>query len=214
MNAIKNRASRRMLLEDIDWQTYSRLLRVFAGRRSIRLTYRRGRLEIRSTHWKHKCANYFLGRFAITLTEEFGLPICTGGSTTYRRRKKMCGLEPDNSYWIANESKVRTNDRINLKVDPPPDLAIDVDVASSSLDRMAIYASLKVPEVWRYDDGTLAFLILSTEGKYAEEGSLSFPGLKSSDLLPFLAKTYVMEENALVREFRAWLRQRITEGWK
>jgi Uma2 family endonuclease len=214
MTAIKTRRSRSLVLEDIDWQTYSRLLRIFAERPSIRLAYDRGRLEIMSPLRKHEKLNRSLGRFVFILADELDLPMESGGSSTYRRRKKLRGLEPDDSYWIANASKVRNKDRIDLKVDPPPDIAIEVDLTHSSLNRMDIYAALNVPEIWRYADSSLAFLILGEEGKYAEGGSLSFPGLKASDLVPFLAQLGVMDEIALFREFREWVRQRIAEGWK
>src|SRR5437899_1434050 len=99
--------AKHLLLTDIDWRTYSRLLRVFAERPSIRLTYDRGKLEIMSPLLEHESGADLLGRFVVVLTEEFDLPIKSGRSTTFRQRRKKRGLEPDNSYWIANEPKVR-----------------------------------------------------------------------------------------------------------
>jgi Uma2 family endonuclease len=204
----------RLELDNIDWQGYCRLLRVFERHPSVRLTYDRGKLEIMSPRLEHETPNHLLGRFVIVLTEELALPIRSGGSTTYRRRSKKRGLEPDNSYWIAHEPAVRGKRRLNLKIDPPPDLAIEIDVTNSSLDRMGIYASLKVPEVWRLDDDALTFHVLGADGKYAESaGSLSFPGLKSGDLQSFLVRYGTVEENALVGQFRAWVRQRIVDSW-
>jgi len=206
--------ARRLRLDDIDWQAYTRLLKVFAERPSIRLAYDRGRLEIMSPLPEHESDADMLGRFVVVLTEELELPIKSGRSTTYRKRLKQRGLEPDNSYWIANEPAVRAKRRIDLKTDPPPDLAIEVDVTHSSLNRMGIYAALQVPEVWRLDENELRFLILGEDGKYQEGPSRSFPGLRASDLPPFLALPGQLEENALVRQFRAWVRQRIAENWK
>jgi Uma2 family endonuclease len=205
----------RLVLDDVDWRTYTRLLRTFAERRSIRLTYDRGRLEIMSPLHEHESDTDMLGRFVVVLTEELGLPIKAGRSTTFRKRKKQRGLEPDNSYWIANEPSVRGKRRIDLDVDPAPDLAMEIDATSSSLNRMEIYAALQVPEVWRIDNETLSFQVLGSDGKYHEvKESRSFPGLKPSDLVPFLALRDQMDENAVVREFRAWVRQRIADGWK
>jgi len=164
---------------------------------------------------KHERHVDLLGRFVIVLTEELGLPISSGRSTTYRKRRKKRGLEPDNSYWIANEEKVRNKDQIDLTLDPPPDLAHEVDVTKSSLNRMAIYAALAVPEVWREVDDVLSFHVLDAGGKYHESTeSRAFPGLRPGDLQAFLAQVGQMDENALVRKFREWVRQRITAGWK
>ena len=85
-----------------------------------------------------------------TLTQELHLPFHLGRSTTLRRRRKQRGLEPDDCYWIAHASDMRGKTAFNSRTDPPPDLAIEVDITHSSLDRMAIYAKLRVPEVkWR-----------------------------------------------------------------
>src|ERR1700678_1868187 len=105
MTTVLSPRSTSLLLEDIDWQTYTRLLRIFANRRSIRLTYDRGRLEIMSPRRDHEIDNVMLDRFIFVLAEETGIKINSGGSTTYRRRRKKRGLEPDDSYWIANEAK-------------------------------------------------------------------------------------------------------------
>jgi len=215
MSTLRSPPQGRLLLDGVDWKTYTRLLRVFEERPSIRLTYDRGRLEIMSPQRKHERHVDLLGRFVIVLTEELGLPISSGRSTTYRQRRKKRGLEPDNSYWIANEAKVRNKDQIDLTLDPPPDLAHEVDVTKSSLNRMAIYAALAVPEVWREVDDVLSFHVLDVGGKYRESTeSLAFPGLRPGDLQAFLAQVGQMDENALVRKFREWVRQRIAAGWK
>jgi Uma2 family endonuclease len=155
---------RRLVLDDIDWRTYSRLSRIFAERPSIRLTYDHRRLEIMSPLPEHESDADMLGRMVVVLTEELGLPIKAGRSATFRKRQKQRGLEPDNSYWIVSEPKVRGKRKINLKVDPAPDLAIEVDCTRSWMNRMAIYAALKVLEVWRLDGGQLAFHVLQPDG--------------------------------------------------
>src|SRR5438132_8079316 len=154
-------------LSGIDWQTYSRLLRVFAERPAIRLTYDQGELEIMSPLLKHDDDARFLGRLVLVLTEELGLPAKAGGSTTLRRRLKQRGIEADDCFWIANAHRMAGRRRLDLRVDPPPDLAIEVDVTRSSLDRLSIYAALLVPEVWRLQGDTLTFHVLGADGKYA-----------------------------------------------
>lgn len=211
MSTVPARRSRRqrLTIDNVDWRTYSRLLRVFAERPGYRLTYDRGRLEIMSPSVLHEGAADFLGRLVVILTEELGLPIRSGGSTTVRRRARRRGLEPDRCFWIASEPLVRGKARLDFAVDPPPDLAIEVDVTSSSLDRMSIYAGLGVPEVWRLDGPTLTFQALGAGSAYSGAAtSLAFPRLAPADLLRFLA-LLPAEENGVARQFRAWVRQHL-----
>lgn len=208
-------AARRLVLYDIDWQTYARLVRVFAERPSIRLTYDRGVLEIMSPLLEHDTDGDFLGVLARTLTEELNLPIMGGGSTTLRRRRKRRGLEPDRCYWIANEPKMRGKRTFHPRVDPPPDLAIEIDVTKSSLDRMSIYAALSVPEVWRLDSQALTFHVLAPDSRSSQvPQSQVFPGLMPTDLRGFLNMRSQLDENAVIRQFRAWVQQRVAAGWK
>ena len=200
----------RLTLHEVDWQMYGRLLRAFAERPAVRLTYDRGTLEIMSPLHEHDSDARFLGRLVVTLTEELCLTIKVGGSTTFRRRRQRRGLEPDDCYWIASEPQVRGKRRIDLRSDPPPDLAIEVDVTRSSLDRMGIYAVLRVPEVWRLDGSTLTFEgLLAGSRHYAPaSNSLAFPPVSPADLLGFMALRAQMDENAVVQQFRAWIRSR------
>ena len=137
------------VLHDVDWCTYTRLLRALGRQGGFRLTYDRGTLEIMSPLWEHERPAYFLGRFIDVLTEELRLPCEPGRTVTLWRRRKSRGLEPDNCYWIASVERLAGKTHIDLRVDPPPDLAIEIDFTRSSLDRMSIYAALGVPEVWR-----------------------------------------------------------------
>src|SRR5262249_33669892 len=156
--AVPQAATQRCLrLSNVDWQTYTRLLKVFAERRGVRLTYDRGELEIMSPLLEHDKDDRFLFRLVVALTEELGLPIVEGGSTTLRRRRRRKGIEADECYWIANAHRMAGRRRIDLRTDPPPDLTIEVDVTHSSLNRLSIYAAFGVPEVWRLEGGALTF---------------------------------------------------------
>jgi Uma2 family endonuclease len=208
MSKVQGSWGQRLLLHGIDWRGYGRFLRAFGERPSVRLTYDRGALEIMSPLHEHESDGRFLGRLAITLTEELAKPVKAGGSTTFRRRRRRRGLEPDDCFWIAHEAQVRGVRRINLRIHPPPDLAMEVDVASSSLDRMAIYAALKVPEVWRLDQTGLKFHLLGPDGCCSESThSLAFPFVTPADLSRFLDMRQNMDENAVVQQFRIWVRQ-------
>jgi len=134
-------------------------------------------------------------------------------SDVERRRKRKRGLEPDDCYWIASEPLVRGKERINLRTDPPPDLALEIDITRSSLNRLAVYAALRVPEVWRLENQRVVCYLLGSDGRYsASTSSQVFPGLDPNELSPFLALRRQMDENAIVRQLRAWVRQRFASG--
>jgi Uma2 family endonuclease len=197
-----------VVIPNTDWPTYSRLLQAFAERPRVRLAYDRGMLEIMSPLLEHDLPTDFLGALVSVLAEELGLPLKRGGSTTLRRQRTQKGIEPDRCYWITHEPQMRTVLHLDLRIHPPPDLAIEVDVTNSSLDRMAIYAALGVPEVWRLNGPSMTFHVLGADGNYAlVTHSLSFPQVTPADLMQYLALVGHEEETAIIRRFRAWVRQ-------
>jgi Uma2 family endonuclease len=200
-------------LSGVDWQEYTRLLRIFAERPGIRLTYDRGELEIMAPLYRHDKDGHVIGRLIVALTEELGLPLSSGGSTTMRRRRRRRGLESDECFWIASAPQMAGKRRLDLRTDPPPDLALEVDVTRSSLDRMSIYANLGVPEVWRLDGDTLTFEVLSGGTYQAAPTSRLFPLFTPADLMVFVQQArQAADENTVVRDFRAWLRQRLASS--
>jgi Uma2 family endonuclease len=162
-----------------------------------------------SPRLEHDDDGRFMGRMVLTLTEELGLPIKMGGSTTLRRRLKRRGIEADECFWIANAHRMAGRRRLNLRTDPPPDLAIEIDVTSSLLDRFSIYAALKVPELWRLEGDVLTFHVLGSDGKYATvTHSQTFPQVTPADLLGFLQDARKADdENTVIRQFREWIRE-------
>jgi Uma2 family endonuclease len=175
------------------------------------LTFDQGVLEIMTPLPSHEREAYLLGRFIDVMTEEAGIAVVAGRSTTFRSRLRRRGLEPDNSYWLANAARVVGLKRIDLRRDPPPDLAIDVDVTRSSLDRMSIYSSLGVPEVWRLDArDRLRFHHLDSSGNYTLcKRSISFPLVSAADLLRYLSLARRNDDAVVVSRFRAWFRARL-----
>jgi Uma2 family endonuclease len=200
-------------LSGVDWQTYTRLLHAFAERPGIRLTYDRGELEIMAPLLAHDGDAFVLNLLVVALTDELGLPVVGGTSTTLRRRLRRRGIEADECYWIANAHRMQGVRRLNLRRDPPPDLAIEIDVTRSSLNRLAVYAALRVPEIWRLDGDVLTFHVLDTSGHYAEAAvSLAFPVVAPADLLAFLQRARgTTDVNPIVRDFRTWIRQRLAQ---
>jgi Uma2 family endonuclease len=201
----------RFLLRNIDWSRY-RSLADALGEVHVRLTYDRGKLELMTLSHGHERWSNLLGRFVEVLTEELEMPCQSGGSTTLDREDLERGLEPDQCYYIEHETAVRNKDDIDLGIDPPPDLVIEVDVSRSSLSRMDIYAALGVPEVWRFD-GTSLHVYRLAEGRYVEgDHSPHFPHLPLAEVHSFLLRRNTMDETSLIRAFRQWVRGLQTSG--
>jgi Uma2 family endonuclease len=205
--------SQRLRLSSIPWQAYVRLGEALRDRH-IRVTYDKGEMEIMTLSFEHEHRKRRLGRLIEALTEELEIDVASGGATTFQREDLEKGLEGDEVYWIKHESLVRDKKRIDPAVDPPPDLAVEMDVSSSSMDRMAIYAALRVPEVWRWDGRILRVYLLTRKGAYKEsKRSKAFPFLPLREFAGFLTKTGV-SETQLIRSFRDWVRQQSARGWK
>jgi Uma2 family endonuclease len=198
-----------VLLKNISWQTYESLVNELAEQAGIRLTYDRGNLEIMTPSAPHEGSKKILGRFVESVTEELNVEIRSLGSLTCRRKDLARGLEPDQCYYIQNENVVWDKAQIDLNQDPPPDLVVEIDVTSSSIDRLSLYASLGVPEVWRYDGNRFIIYQLSA-GEYVERDvSPTFPFLSQVEMLRFLELGRTTKENALIRLFREWVRSQI-----
>ena len=206
MATMQAEVSRTFLLEGISWTSYVSLLRETQDQR-VRMTYDRGTLEFMTLSLGHEAYGNLIGRLIETFTLELDIEIYPGGSTTFHKKARQRGLEPDESYWIQNAAQMRGKREYDIQNDPPPDLAIEIDISRSSLDRLSIYASLGVPEVWRFDGETLTVHVLK-EGVYSVSGqSLALPLLPPSELMRILAESNEENHHELVRSFLAWIRR-------
>lgn len=199
------------VLDEASWQTYQRLLaeRERAKRR-YRITYDRGRLELMTISPQHGRLDGIFARFFLILSEELGISIVDFGPVTLCREELDRGLEPDRFYYIQNEPLVRSRDHFDLDRDPAPDLAVEIDISRSSLNRMGIYAALRIPEVWRYRDERLRVYHLRPDGEYEEVGhSRAFPFLDMDRVADFLRQRTTLDDLTLMRAFRAWVRSEV-----
>jgi len=204
MATIARQTTRQIVLHNVAWSTYDAILTDMEDR-TIHLTYDQGELEFMSPSDEHERIKRLIGRMIERLTEALDIPIRSAGSTTFRIEMKRRGLEPDESYYVANEPRIRGRDTIDLQVDPPPDLAVEVDISRSSLDRMGIYASIGVSEVWRYEAGQIVVHVLQADGSYVrQDQSPSFPFLPLSEFGRFLARRNDSDETTWIREFGRW----------
>ncbi|MBO1048964.1 MAG: Uma2 family endonuclease [Dolichospermum sp. DEX182a] len=179
--------------------------------RHHRFTYNQGILEIMTPLMPHEHNNRLLQNLIIVLVEELNLNVKSTGSLTCKREDLARGVEPDSSFYIQNEPIMRNKTSLDLTQDPPPDLVIEVDYASSSIDKLPIYLALGVPEVWRYDEPVMQIYSLS-EDKYVPcNGSPTFANLPLNTEIPqFLASNLQVGEMSMIKNFRSWLRTQIS----
>ncbi|EIJ43863.1 hypothetical protein BegalDRAFT_3037 [Beggiatoa alba B18LD] len=198
-------AGQHVLLNNIDWASFEAILQELGEHRASRLTYHQGVLEIMTPLLQHESAKELIGDFVKILLEEQNYDFNSVGSTTFKSVTMKYGIEPDQCFYIEHEPQIRGKDRLDLKIDPPPDLAIEIDITSETW--ISTYEALAVPELWRYDGHELHIYVLQ-EGHYVQtEQSLHFPQFPVVQAIPdYLQQTKVAGRNKVMRAFRAWVR--------
>ncbi len=197
----------KVVLPNIRWETYERLLADLEDCSAPRLTYDRGRLEIMSPTPKHENLNRAVEILVNVLAEEFGINSRGLGSTTFRREDLERGFEPDSCFYFQNEPLIRGKERLDLTVDPPPDLVIEIDITSPSLDKFSIFAQLGVPEVWRYDGTALTIFHLEAGSYIERQESDVLPFATSAVLTDFLTESLIISRLEWLRKVRGWARK-------
>lgn len=205
----QNLNQERVLLQGITWNTFEALIRELESQPNKRLTYDGGLLEIWMPLPPHESFKRWLGRMVEIMTEEMDCEIRSLSSSTWRRPDLAKGVEADECYYIQNEALVRGRMDIDLALDPPPDLAIEIDMTRVSLPRLPIYQALAVPEVWRFDGERLVFLRW-VDGEYEEiEQSVALPLATATELMELLQQAQTMGETSWARSLRQWVRGKL-----
>ena len=196
-----------VVLEGVTWRQYVEL-RDNPQNDHVRMTFDQGGLELMSPTRLHERVRILIAKCIDVWVEERRIPIQSCGSTTFRREDLERGIEPDNCYYIQHESAVRERDEIDLSIDPPPDLAIEVDLSCSSFSRMPTYAGLGIPEVWRWQKEKLQLYRLDASQRYVEaSASIALQGFPIEQLVDMVKRRSSADETTLLREFRAACRQ-------
>ena len=200
-------AEQRVIFHNISWQAYEQILAALSQSRSARLIYDQGTLEITMPLEEHESATRLIELFIRILVVEIGLKIKTMGSTTLNRPDLKRSAEPDNCYYIQNQSKV-AGKKVNLNEDPPPDLIVEVDITHSDINKLNLYASMGVPEFWRYNGQILRIYQLQNEQYIEVENSPTFGWKIKEHLYQFLQDCQIDEVKSS-KSFRAWVQQQV-----
>ena len=196
------------VFESADWTFYETVLRQLQGRR-VFTTFDGQRLEIMVPGFDHEDHAGILGRIIEAFTVEMRIPVRGAGATTLKHPDLVRGVEADRSYYILNASKIAPGKKtLDLTKDPPPDLAIEVEMSNRLLDRVGIYAKLGVPELWRVSGRRLRVQVRQPDGTYADsEKSLNLPMLPLADVRHFLQLAGTVDDTTLIVEFQQWVRK-------
>ncbi len=191
----------RTVLENVRWETFVELAEQRRG--SVpRMTFDEGVLELMSPRRQHENIGCLVGRLVETYTEVLGIEIHSVASTTFKRQDLQKAFEADESYYIEHAEQIRPKEELDLTIDPPPDLVIEVEITSSAIRKLKLFAAMGVPEVWRHDGERLQMYVLSAGQYVSIDSSSALPGLTAAMINAILEKRFEFGETALVREFR------------
>jgi Uma2 family endonuclease len=197
-----------VLLRDVDWPTFEAILDEAGEHRATRYAYSQGMLEIMSPLAEHEFNKSLIGDLVKILLEELDIEFNALGSTTLKDPNSGQGVEPDECFYIRHEADVRGKERLDLSIDPPPDLALEVDLTSRTHFRN--YELLGIPELWRYDGQCLEILVLDNGVYVATETSRQFPEFPLKTLVPELLRQSKREgRNRTLKGFRQYVRDRL-----
>jgi Uma2 family endonuclease len=206
MATVLSPPEQRIILRNVSWETYERLLAENADSSNPRFTYDRGVLEIMSPSAEHAEISHVLTLLVNIVAEELDIDIRGFGSTTFRREDLARGFEPDSCFYIQSVERISGRAALDLTIDPPPDLVIEIDLTNSSLDKFPIYAQVGVPEIWRYDATELRILRLENAGYVEHEESIVLSVLTRSVLSQFVADSKSLRRTMWIRRVRDWMR--------
>jgi Uma2 family endonuclease len=210
MAAVLHLPEQKVILKGVSWETYERLLAEHEGESGTRFTYDGGILEMRVPSARREKPNRILASLVEVLAEEMALNIECLGSTTLKRPDLLKGFEPDSCFYIQHADAILDKDEIDLTVDPPPDLVIEIDITSPSLDKFPLYAAVGVSEVWRYDGTHVTMYCLAGERYVEVTHSVVLPLLTNERASRFLAERKQAPSTVWLRAVRAWARDQRT----
>lgn len=203
LNQLDVQPGQRVLLRNISWGEFEQILDELGDHRASRLAYYKGVLEIMVPLAGHEDGKIIIGNLVEIILEELNIEFRNLGSTTFKRRDMSSGVEPDACFYIQNEAVIRGRDRIDINFDPPPDLAVEIDITSKSEIKKNSYQALGVGELWIYDGRSLTINLLQNCQYIESNTSQIFHTLPIINLIPrYVQQSKVEGRNAAIKAFR------------
>lgn len=197
-----------MLLQDISWQQLENILEEMGEKRAARISYSDGWLEIIVPLPEHEKDKELIGDLVKILLKILQIDFEPFGSTTLKNERSRQAVEPDTSFYIQNQAAIIGKNRIDLNIDPPPDLAIEIDITSRT--RFENYEILGVPELWRHTQQGLEISLLK-EGKYIKsEFSPNFRDIPIVELVnEYVQQCLTIGRSQAMRNIRDWVKNNL-----
>jgi Uma2 family endonuclease len=204
LRQLKIQPGQQLLVEDVNWQQFESILAELGERRASRLSYSNGRLEIMVPLAEHEKAKEIIGDMVKILLEARQIAFESLGSTTLKNERMSQAVEPDTCFYIQNQAAVIGKNRLDMSVDPPPDLAIEIDLTSrTQLDN---YQILGLPELWRYGRGGLQINVLQAEQYIESDVSPTFPNIPIVELVnQYAQQSQVAGRTRAIQAFKSWV---------
>jgi Uma2 family endonuclease len=200
----------RIILEDISWQLFEAILNELGEHRGSRVAYSQGTLEIMAPLPEHERAKVIIRDLVKVLLDELDRHWECLGSTTFKRKDIGAGIEPDDCFYIQNYQLMIGKDRLDLTVDSPPDLAIEIDITSRT--KISAYQALRVTEIWRYENRNLEINLLQGEQYIKSQISPTFPDFAITELIPqFVEMARTTGTSSAIRTFRQWVKEQMQD---
>ncbi|NJL65139.1 MAG: Uma2 family endonuclease [Methylacidiphilales bacterium] len=197
-----------LLMTDVSWLMYEQLLEEFGEKRGSRINYSGGILEIMVPLPEHEDDKVIIADLVKVLLEELDIEFRSLGSTTFKSETMKQAIEADDCFYIENEAAIRGKKRIDLTVDPPPDLALEIDISSRT--RFDNYEVLGVKELWRFNGTQLEINVLQSSQYVQMNESPHFVGFPLSEVIPqYLERSKIEGRNKTMKAFRTWVKTKI-----
>ncbi|MBN3961418.1 Uma2 family endonuclease [Nostoc sp. NMS8] len=197
-----------MLLQDISWQQLENILTEMGERRAARISYSNGWLEIMVPLPEHEKDKEYIGDLVKILLEILQIDFEPFGSTTLKNERSQQAVEPDTSFYIQNQAAIIGKNRIDLNIDPPPDLAIEIDITSRT--RFENYEILGVPELWRHTQQGLEIFLLQQRKYIKSQSSPNFPNIPIVELVnEYVQQCLTIGRSQAMRNFRDWVKNNL-----
>lgn len=197
------------LLRGIGWEGYQKLLEI-VGDSSVRITYENGDAELMSPGMIHERLKMRVDMLIGLISQELRLPFISYGSTTFHSKAQNVGLEPDQCYYLSRLERISNPDELDVRRDPPPDVAVEIDISRNSRARLRIYAGLGVPEVWRCMETGIEVLELHGQRVYRPaKGSQFWPFVPLIEFSELLHRRGYPHEMAWKDDALTWVRETV-----
>jgi Uma2 family endonuclease len=197
-----------LLLQDISWSDFEEILADLGEQRGSRISYSNGALEIMVPLPEHEKHKEIIGDLIKILLDHLEVDFESLASTTFKSESMNQALEADACFYIQNHQAVIGKDRLDLMIDPPPDLAIEIDITNRT--QFDNYLLLKVPELWRYSTKGLQIYLLQKQQYVESTTSPNFPNIPILELIErYTKQAQVAGRSKAIRAFKQWIQENL-----